>query len=44
MKKKLSISVEEKTIELIEHLIKDNRFRNKSHVVEYAVSKLKEEK
>ena len=44
MKKKLSISIEEKTIDLIEHLIKDNRFRNKSHVVEYAVSKLQKVK
>ncbi|MBS3093989.1 ribbon-helix-helix protein, CopG family [Candidatus Pacearchaeota archaeon] len=43
MKKKLSISVEEKTIEIIENLIKNSRFRNKSHVVELALEKLMEE-
>ena len=43
MKKKLSVSIEEKMIALIENLSQDSRFRNKSHVVEYAVSKLMEE-
>jgi len=43
MKKKLSISVEEKTIEIIENLIKDIHFRNKSHVVDIAIKKLIEE-
>ena len=43
MKKKLSVSIEEKTIEIIENLTKESRFRNKSHVVEFAVSKLVEE-
>ncbi len=43
MKQKLSISVEEKTIALIENLIKDSRFRNRSHVVEFALEKLREE-
>ncbi len=44
MKRKLSITVDEDTIKLIEKLVEGNRFRNKSHVVEYSVNKvLKEE-
>lgn len=40
MKQKISISVEEETIKLLEEIIKDGRFRNKSHLVEYSVNKL----
>lgn len=36
-KLKLSISVEEETVEKINGLIEKNRFRNKSHVVEEAI-------
>jgi len=42
MKKKLSISIEEETIKVLDDLIKDGRFRNKSHVVEYSVNKFLE--
>jgi Arc/MetJ-type ribon-helix-helix transcriptional regulator len=42
MKQKISISVEEETVEQIEKRIKDGTFRNKSHCVEYAVKKLLE--
>lgn len=41
MRKKLSISITKSTLELIEDLIKDGSFRNKSHVVEFAVNKFK---
>ena len=44
MRKKLSISVDESTIELIEELVNEGSFRNKSHVVEYAVTRFKESK
>ena len=37
MKEKISISLEEKTIEQIQQLRRDVRFRNKSHVIEFAV-------
>lgn len=39
MKRKLSITVDEETIELLERHIKEGRFRNKSHVVEYSLNK-----
>ncbi len=38
MKQKLSITVDEELIKLIEDALKDGLFRNKSHVIEYAVS------
>lgn len=45
MKQKLSITIEKDTIKLIEDIIKEGRFRNKSHIVEYSINKfLREEK
>ncbi|MBR9691947.1 ribbon-helix-helix protein, CopG family [Candidatus Woesearchaeota archaeon] len=44
MKCKLSITIEENTIALLEELVKGGRFRNKSHLIEYSVNKfLREE-
>lgn len=40
MKKKISISVEEKSIKKLEELVKTGRFRNKSHVVDFAISEM----
>jgi len=40
MKKKLSITVDEKVIHKIEESLKDNTFRNKSHLVEVALERL----
>ena len=40
MKQKLSITVDEKTIKLIEEIIKKGAFRNKSHVVEFSLNKI----
>lgn len=37
MKKKLSITINEEKIKEIEKFILDGRFRNKSHVIEYAL-------
>ena len=39
MKQKLSITVEEETVKLIEEIIKEGRFRNKSHIIEYSINK-----
>jgi Arc/MetJ-type ribon-helix-helix transcriptional regulator len=39
MKEKLSITVEKETIELLEKLIEEGRFRNKSHALEYSLKK-----
>ena len=37
MKKKLSISVDEEKVALIESKVAEGRFRNKSHMIEYAL-------
>ncbi len=42
MKQKLSITIDEKTVLDILKTISTGKFRNKSHVVEYAVKKLLE--
>ena len=43
MKQKLSITIDEETVQDILRTISTGKFRNKSHVVEYAVKKLLEE-
>jgi len=44
MKQKLSITINKEKVKLIEKLLEDGRFRNKSHVLEYSLSKLLKEK
>jgi len=44
MKQKLSITVDKEKVELIEAIIKQGRFRNKSHFVECGIDCLLEEK
>ena len=39
MKKKLSISIEEETIDNLDSLVEEGNFRNKSHLVESAIDK-----
>ncbi|MBI4452885.1 type II toxin-antitoxin system ParD family antitoxin [Candidatus Woesearchaeota archaeon] len=43
MKQKISITLDEETVVEIQNQLRSGRFRNKSHVVEYAVLKLLEE-
>ncbi len=43
MKQKVSISIEEGTISQIEKKVAEGIFRNKSHLVEFAVNKLLKE-
>lgn len=43
MKQKLSITIDEDKIKFIEKLLKEGRFRNKSHVLEYSLNKLLKE-
>ena len=43
MKQKISITIGEETVLDILKTIESGKFRNKSHVVEYAVKKLLEE-
>jgi len=45
MKQKLSITIEEDKIKIIEDMLKEGRFRSKSHILEYSLNKfLKQEK
>jgi Arc/MetJ-type ribon-helix-helix transcriptional regulator len=44
MKKKLSISIEERTIDMLSILVEQGDFRNKSHLVESAINKFIKEK
>ena len=43
MKQKLSITIDEKKIKLIERLLEEGKYRSKSHVVEYGLNKLLKE-
>jgi Arc/MetJ-type ribon-helix-helix transcriptional regulator len=38
MKQKLSITVEDKTADLLERYIQSGRFRNRSHAIEYSIN------
>jgi len=40
MKQKISVSLDERTLRKIEDLAKQSSFRNRSHVIEFAVEKL----
>lgn len=44
MKRKISVSFEESTIAKLDGLLENGAFRNKSHIVEFAVKKLLEER
>lgn len=40
MKKKLSVSIEENLLVVLDSMINGSKFRNKSHFVEIAINKL----
>lgn len=44
MKQKLSITIEEDKIKLIEAMLKEGTFRSKSHILEYSLNKFLLEK
>ena len=44
MKQKISVTLEKEMLDVIEKLLADAKFRNRSHVVEFALSKLVEER
>jgi len=44
MKQKLSITIEEETINQLKKFIIEGKFRNKSHLIEYSVNKFLKEK
>lgn len=37
MKQKISITIDKEMIELIETMLADARFRNRSHIIEYSL-------
>ncbi len=43
MKIKVSVSMEEDTIKAVEELVKEDRFRNKSHFIEFATKRYLED-
>lgn len=43
MKQKLSITIDEEKIKQIEKMLKEGKFRNKSHVLEYSLDNLLKE-
>lgn len=43
MKSKISITVDKEILKMIEDKINSDKFRNRSHVIEYGVKKLMEE-
>jgi len=43
MKHKLSISIDKETLKQLEEVLVSDRFRNKSHLVEYAVNRFLKE-
>ena len=42
MKERISATVDKEVIKIIEDLLKDRKFRNKSHIIEAAIHLLKE--
>ena len=44
MKQKLSITINEETIKLLDEAVKEGSFRNKSHIVEFSLNKFLKEK
>ena len=42
MKERVSATLDKETVELIERILKDKSYRNKSHVIEAAIEKLAE--
>jgi Arc/MetJ-type ribon-helix-helix transcriptional regulator len=43
MKQKLSITIDQEKVELIEDLLKQEQFRSKSHLIEYLLNKFLQE-
>jgi Arc/MetJ-type ribon-helix-helix transcriptional regulator len=39
MKQKISVTIDEKMVKLIEKTLADAQFRNRSHVIEYSLNK-----
>tara|TARA_Y100000310_G_scaffold213829_1_gene214831 strand:+ start:4292 stop:4426 length:135 start_codon:yes stop_codon:yes gene_type:complete len=44
MKKRISATIDEETLEIIEEQLKKGNYRNKSHVIEEAIKQIKGKK
>jgi|TARA_Y100000296_G_C4996088_1_gene167815 Arc/MetJ-type ribon-helix-helix transcriptional regulator len=44
MKKRISATVDEKTLKIIDEKLKKESYRNKSHIIEEAIKQLKKKK
>ena len=42
MKQKISITIDEKKVKLVEKLLENGKFRSKSHLIEYSLDKFLE--
>ncbi len=42
MKERISVTLDKEIVEMLNSLIKDRKYRNRSHVVEYAIENLNE--
>lgn len=40
MKQKISVTIDEKTLKIVDQIIKSGIFRNKSHAVEFSLNKI----
>ncbi|MFA5174347.1 MAG: hypothetical protein WC438_04160 [Candidatus Pacearchaeota archaeon] len=39
MKQKISITIDKRIIRLLENALRDSKFRNRSHIIEYSLTK-----
>jgi len=44
MKKKISISIDEEAVSRLDEYVENGQFRNKSHVIEFALNKFMNER
>jgi len=42
MKERISATIDKKTVKIIEEILKQGRYRNKSHIIEDSIKLLKE--
>tara|TARA_Y100000310_G_C20667475_1_gene808410 strand:+ start:825 stop:980 length:156 start_codon:yes stop_codon:yes gene_type:complete len=43
MKQKISVTIDEQTLNLVEQKLEDEKFRNRSHVIEYSLKRFLDE-
>ena len=43
MKQKISITIDEQHVKIIENMLKDSRYRNRSHIIEHSLKRFLDE-